>query len=332
MARITDALLNDGIANGVTKAFGRGHPQPMLDLTNGGQFGWAPRLDQWVSNQAYVRRNLVCILLESPRFFTLMPEPEKWTACLKSLLELHCRSIEGYNAGLTVELADHPVGGAGEIQQEVVDVKRERSAPVFTFTEKYGMPIWHFLYNWITYGMMDPDTKYAMVGTLSGTRPSDMLADWFTASVLVFEPDPTHRKIVKSWVTTNMMPQKTGDFIGKRDLTSASELLEISVEFTAISQTGIGTDMFAQKILDSINIANANPYMRPAFPLSFYPNTGGISPEAAAATEGYEKGAEDLGTSAVTGVGNFVGGNTSTTTSSPVSTGPATAGATTTKA
>ena len=286
MARLTEAILGQ-------KAFGGNANQPMLDLTYGGQHGWAPNLTEWVSNQAYVRRNLVCVLLEAPRFFTLMPDPAKWVSTLKSLLELHCRSIEGFNAALTVDTDEHPVGGAGEMQQEVINVTRARTEPSFTFVEKYGRPIQTFIQHWIQYALMDPETKYALVGTLEN-KPDDMLADWFSMSCLFFEPDPTHRKVVQAWVTTNMYPKETGEVIGKRDLTSASEVLTLTIPFTGISQYGLGVNLFAQKILDTINHTNANPYLRPSF-------VDSISADVEAAQEaGYKKGIEDLAANAVT--------------------------------
>jgi len=284
MARLTEAILGQ-------KAFGGNANQPMLDLTYGGQHGWAPNLTEWVSNQAYVRRNLVCVLLEAPRFFTLMPDPAKWVSTLKSLLELHCRSIEGFNAALTVDTDEHPVGGAGEMQQEVINVTRARTEPSFTFVEKYGRPIQTFIQHWIQYALMDPETKYALVGTLEN-KPEDLLADWFSASALFFEPDPTHRKVVQAWVTTNMYPKETGEIIGKRDLTSASEILNLTIPFTGISQYGLGVNLFAQKILDGININNANPYTKAAFLQS-------VSSDVAAAAEGYKKNAEDVGANQV---------------------------------
>lgn len=285
MSRLTDALLDQ-------RAFAKGATQPMLDLSYGGQFGWAPNLTEWVSNQAYVRRNLVCILLEAPRFFQLMPDSQKWVMTLKSLMELHARTIEGFKAGLTVDTDTHPVGGGGEMQDEIIDVKRARSEPVITFNEKYGRPIQTFLYNWIQYGLMDPDTKFALVNTLSGQKPDDMLADWYSMSCLFFEPDPSHRKVVKSWVTTNMFPKETGDIEGKRDLTTGSEILTLSIPFTGISQFSMGTNILAQRILDSININNANPYLRPSF-------VQDISSDVSAATEGYKEGIQELADSAV---------------------------------
>ncbi len=285
MARVTDALLNG-------KGFGQGMTQPMLDLQRGGQMGWAPNLTEWINNQAYIQRNLVCIVLEAPRFMQYMPDSQVWVQTLKSMMELHARSIEGFNAALEVETEEHPVGGGGEMQEEFTDVKRGRSQPAFTFIEKYGMPISTFLYNWITYGMMDADAKYAMVGTLNGNRPTDMLADQYSMSCLFFEPDPTHRKVVKSWITTNMFPKGTGEITGKRDLTSPGELTTLSVEFTGISQFNLGANVFAQQILDTINITNANPYLRPSF-------ISGISPDVQAATTGYKTEAENLGAAAI---------------------------------
>ncbi len=291
MARLTNAILGNN-------AFGNGSTQPMLDLTYGGQFGWAPDLTQWVSNAGYIRRNLICILLEAPKFFSLMPNPSVWVQTLKSLVELHSVTIDGMNATIELDWADHHVGGAGEIQQEVVDSKRTRSDPTFTFIEKYGLPIQTFLSMWIQYGIMDPDTKYALVGTLNGNAPTDLLPDWYTMSCLFIEPDPLHNKVVKSWVSTNMMPKGTGELIGKKDQNSASEVLTLSVNFSALSQFNLGTNTFAQTILNGINKTNANPYLRPAFIQNI------ASDVAGATTEGYSQGVTNLGNIAIKGESN----------------------------
>lgn len=287
MSRVTDAILQQG--------YSVNSNQPMLDLTYGGQHGWSPNLTEWVSNQAYVRRNLLCILLEAPKVFSLFPDSQKWVQSLKSLMELHVRTIEGFNAGLTVEVDEHPVGGAGEMQQEVIDVKRARSEPSFTFVEKYGRPIQTFLDYWIRYGLMDPDAKFALAATL-GQAPEDMLADWYSMSCLFIEPDPTHSRVVQSWVTTNMFPKGNGEIVGKRDLTTGLEIVNLTIEFTGLSQYGIGVNMFAQSILDQINIANADPFMRPSFIQQ-------IQADVDASNNGYKTQAETVGSEAVSQFG-----------------------------
>ena len=96
MARVRNAILGN-------KAYARGTNSEVLNLKFGGQFGWSPNLTEWVSNQAHVARNLIPILLEAPKFFNLMPNPNVWVETLRALVELHCTSIEGFDAGLEVE-------------------------------------------------------------------------------------------------------------------------------------------------------------------------------------------------------------------------------------
>ncbi len=289
---VRNLLKTDATLNGQAYSSNLPNAAGMLDLQYGGQFGWAPDLTQWVSNQAYVRRNLVCILLEAPGFFQMMPNPDKWVQSLKALVELHAKTIDGLKGGLEVDVDSHAVGGAGELQEEVVNVKRERSNVTFSFTEKYGMPIQTFLYNWITYGMMDPDTKYALVATVPGANPTDMLADMYSMTCLFFEPDPTHTKVMKSWITTNLFPKATGEIEGKRDLPGTAELLELSIEFGGISQFNLGSNIMAQNILHSISITNANPYLRPGF---VQKQSGYVT----AATDGYADGIANLSKIAV---------------------------------
>lgn len=284
----SDALLGNN-------AFGRYANQLMLDLSNGGQMGWAPNLTEWVSNQAYVRTNLICILLEAPRFFQAMPEPSKWVQVLKSLVELHPKTIEGLKGGIQATFEQHAVGGAGEMQDELTNTTRDRSEPVFSFTELYGMPIQTFLTNWMMYGMMDPDTKHALIATLPANgqvRPTDLLADWSSMSCLFIEPDPTHKRVVKSWVCANMMPKSTGDIIGKKDKTGAGEMTELSIEFTSITQFNLGTNAFAQGILNSINVTNANPNLRASF-------IQDISADVASAAQGYKTELQSLAVGAI---------------------------------
>lgn len=290
MSRITNAILNG-------QAYARGANQPMLDLGYGGQMGYATNPAEWVNNQAYIKNNLIMILLEAPRFFNLMPNPEKWVQTLKALVELHPRTIDGYNAGITVEFEEHPFGAAGEVQHEIIQAKRATSNISYTYVEKYGNPIQNFIGTWIEYGMISPDTQFALASTLSGQKPEDLLADWNTMTTLAIEPDPLHQKVVRAWLTTNQMPKGTGDITAKRDITASKEMVTPTIEWTGISFVGLGINAFAQKILSSINIAGAVPYNRPSF-------INDVSSDVAAISDiGYGKGAADLGSSALTGPG-----------------------------
>jgi hypothetical protein len=216
---------------------------------------------------------------------------------LKALFELHARTIEGMNGGLKVDVEEHPLGGAGEQQQEIVNVTRERTQPKFSFIEKYGRPVQTLLDYWIRYGMMDPDTKFALLGTMNNANVKDLLADWYSASCLFMVPDPLHKTVDKAWITTNMFPMSNGDITAKRDLTTSQEMLTLDIEFAGMSQTGLGVTQFANTILASINTANADPFMKAGF-------LNRISPDVAAVnTSGYESGVESVGRTAVTSMG-----------------------------
>ncbi len=256
MSRLADAILQGGYSRGKSN---------MLDLSYGGQNGFAPNLTEWVSQTHYVRRNIHCILLEAPRGFQYLPEPAFWISALKNMVEVHARTITGLNAGLDVSYSEVAVSGGGELFEDVTDVKRERSNVTFGFTDLYGRPMQTFIQNWILYLLGDPENKIPMINTLTTVRPSDMLADMSSATMLFIEPDPTHSKVAKSWIGTNMRPRLTGEIAGRKDLTAAGDLSELDIGFTGVYQSGIGVDMFAQAILNSLNMNNANPNLRPAF-------------------------------------------------------------------
>ena len=284
MSRLADAILSGAYSKGRA---------PMTDLQYGGQNGFAPNLAEWVSNTHYVRRNLVCILIEAPKGFQLMKEPNFWVNALKAMVEVHAKSIDGFSAGLEVDTsAETAVSGGGEMMQDFTNVTRARTNPSFSFVDMYGRPIQNFLHDWIINLIGDPDSKIPAISTMEGVKPKDLLADMYSATMLFFEPDPTHTKVAKAWLTTNMYPKGTGEITGKRDLTAAGELSELTIEFTGLSQSGLGVISFAQALLDKINITNANPFARPAFVQKL---DSDVANSGAKESTGYKEGAETLG-------------------------------------
>lgn len=285
MSRLTNAILQTGTA------FAAGVNAPMINPVNGGMFGHMPDLAEWVSNQAYVRRNLICLLVEAPKGFNHLPNKEAYVATLRAAVELHPVSIEGLNRTLEVETTENAVGGGGEMQEDFVDVKRQRSQPTFRIPEKAGMPFAHFFEAWIRNLIMDPDTKYPVISTLANVPP-DMLPDMYSATMLFFEPDALHSKVLKAWLVTNMWPKNSGEITGRRDLTAAHETLTHDINFTGIAQSGAGVMAFAQKMLDGMKITGANPHLRPAF-------VDAIAPDVLAATKGHAPGIKSAAANAV---------------------------------
>lgn len=279
MARITDVF--------VTNPPYYNHKAPIIDLKKGGQFGHMMDYAALASATPYVRQNLIAILLEAPRGFQYMDRPEIWRASLKSIIEEQSKSITGLNSTLKIENVEQAVGGAGEQISAVSNVTREQSRPVHSINEKYNMSIATFINSWILELMMDPETKYPNIITRGDKRSqlTDHLADFYGATVIYFEPDPIFRHVIKAWLCYFVRPADEGVTIeGSRDLTTGKEELSVDLTMTAVSQVGAGPIELAQKILDSLNPTNANPWQRPA-------NIDQVSADVRAVTDaGYAEG------------------------------------------
>lgn len=276
MARYNEAILG-------ARGFAEKSLAPQVDLTKGPQNGPFTNFDSYMANAAYVRRNLIPLLIQTPRGFDDLAEPDLYRSTLKSLVELQAQSIEGLNATLTVEAQDTPVGGAGEQQQDPSNVTRQRSEPSFTWVEKYGSPVRSFLQSWITDLIMDPITKYPrVISRHNRGRVTDLLPDYYAMTCMFIEPDPTHSKVIRSWLCTNMFPMTSGEIIGSRDLTQGGQTTQLQVQFSALTQVGYGVDQFAQRLLDQMALNNMNPNLHAAFVQE-------VDPDVKAAAQGYNE-------------------------------------------
>lgn len=288
MARLTDQLLGQ-------EAWNAGRDIAMLNPGVGGAWGYAANPAEWLGAQGYLPRNLIPIVLETPRFFQLMPNPAKWVEAWKLFFEKHARTIEGLKAGLTVETAEHAFGGGGEFFQEFTDVKRERSTLTVGMVDKYGNVWQQFLERCIMYSMMHPDTKIPLTATLEGDGPTDLLADWYGGTIAFIEPDPTGKRAIRTWISTNVWPTTTGPIEGKMDKTSALSIKELSIDLTSLTFINEGTRTYGQELLNGINMTYANPHARESFVTE-------IAPDVAAVTKGYQESVETIGENHIDGV------------------------------
>lgn len=272
----------------------RGSSVNALDPKYGGQQGWAPNVAQFVSNQAHKSSQLICVMIEAPNFFKYVKGGQKYIETLKAVMEVHSMSITGFTETLTVDTDQHAVGGAGAMQQEVVNVTREQPTPTHAFVDKYGRPIQKLLEFWIRYGLMDPDSKHPLAPIVGDNSIQDMGPDMYSMTCLYFEPNVTFTGINRAWLVTNMYPTTTGDSNSERNLTSGSTILNLDIPFTGLAQVGYGVNKLALKILRDIRTLNADNYYREAFAKGIDPwvGTNRNSP--------YVRSVEETGKEAVT--------------------------------
>lgn len=278
-------LLPQSSPDGQPKMYKGVTTAPVIDLKKGAQDGFMVKPTEFIASANYIPGNVICILVEAPGGFSMMPDGDMKIATLKSLVEEQARTIEGLNTSIKVEMSETPVGGAGEMHQDIKDVTRERTVPAFMWNEKKGRAVGLFFEDWILQLGMDPETKVPqIVNYNSAVSPKDFLPSFRTMTCLFIEPDPSFRSVVKAWLCTNMFPLSAGENIGKRDLTASGDPLEVSVEFSAVTQVGISVTKFAHETLRSMNLSNANPYYQKP-----WPNTAVISTDVKDADTGFVK-------------------------------------------
>lgn len=238
-----------------------------VDIRQGMQNGSQTDFRGFVSNASYIRKNIICVLMEAPRGFRDLPGDESdWVGTLKALVELAPRTIEGLNSTTTYSFEDVPVGGAGEVQSNWSNTTRTPSTPTFGWVEKYGLVINRFMRGWGDGLLGDAITKYpTVIANSAANQPTDLLPDYTSATMLFIEPDPTHTQVQRAWLSCNMMPKTAGDEVGSRDLTQGGQLAEYSIEFTAMTQIGAGVNDLARVVLQSFNLSGMNPNLQQAF-------------------------------------------------------------------
>lgn len=226
---------------------------------------------EWIANQPYVKRNIIPILIQAPRFFDFMPDPQGMISAYKSMMEVQPLTIEGLNSEITVEFVDTPVGNAQEIQEEPAKVNRAKSDITYTYKEKAGRAIQKFWDTYIRWGIMDPDTNVPLITTLFKSIDDFnglYTPDFYSGTMLYIEPDITHRVVVDAWLCSNMIPKGAGNRTGKMDRRSPGESLDHSIEFTSITMNTEAVLRFADIVLQNITVINKIPDLDMILPVS----------------------------------------------------------------
>lgn len=264
MARLTDAILSqENLYAGKS---------PTLDLRYGGQNGYLPKIGtigadgknyaSFINNHAYVRHNVIPVPIDYPRFMDFMPEKDKWIATWFAVMAEHPLNITGLNSGLTLEFDEHAIHGGGEFQEEIVDSKRARSSVSKTYKEKAGKAFIKFFDMVMRYGGMDPDAKKPLV-TRYFNSINDFggiyTPDFSSGATLYIEPDITQMSVIDAWLVVNQIPKSNGERTGSRDLRSAREAPEISIEFTGITMNNEAVLDMAGGILKDMQILKTIP-------------------------------------------------------------------------
>lgn len=244
---------------------------PWMDLTKGGQFGYIPRIgtvdkdgrvkSEIINHTSYLRRDLIPILLNYPRFFDHMPNTSLLVSTLKSLVEERALRIDGINPKLSVEYTETPIGAAGETIVEPTKVRQERSSITFTFSEVMGKAIQRFIEFMIKYGIANPHTNTPQVSSYINISNEEYMytLDFYSFTMAFIEPDPTNQYAVDGFICTNCWFTEAGDRLGTRDIQGPKEKLEITTTINPILTCDPLTVQYCNELLQNLTILRQDP-------------------------------------------------------------------------
>lgn len=231
----------------------------MMNLAQAGSRVMAPDLANLASNTPHVNRNLIPILLEAPRFFRYTSQNAQLVRSLKALIENHVRTIDGLQQGITADMSEVQVGGSGETISVATNVTRAQSRPSMGCWELNGRAIQHFLKFWITYGMADENTKVPRIVSDGIVKPENWSQTFAGMTCIFIEPDATFQDVVSAYLCTDMKPTSTGPWEGRKDASQIGQTLDLSIEFTALTDVSEGTKMYARQLLQQMQLGGLNP-------------------------------------------------------------------------
>lgn len=211
----TDAVLRNGAGRIVgAPMFGN-----ILNIQQGGQLGFGPRVVAMDGGTPLVLNACHIYVLQMPRMWDKFPKTQQ---AYKSMVELNAITIDNIDLNYQMDFGDVEAGHDGQMASMPIKTKRAPVSPSITLNDIGGNVFWNLNYLWLKH-ISHPDTCCSL---LSAIFDEDDVPDWvwstFSMTWLVIQPDPTGlpSRMVEAAVITNLIPSETGTLGMKRQIAS----------------------------------------------------------------------------------------------------------------
>lgn len=233
------------------------YPSRVANIVDGGQLGTGIQITRLDAATPLVFNPAVVVVTQTPAMWDPYPYAQKM---LKSLVEVHAKSITNIDVSYTLETASTPVGWDG--QEMKVPTRSTRAAvdPQFTWQEVTGNLVWNFIRKWI-FDIQHPDTNASLMSaTLDSneTMPPFMMSS-FSMSMLAIQFDPTMlpENVIDGFYYTCMFPTGTGDF-GLERSHGTTKVMDRTIPFTGLVQHNENTKWLAQEMASILQFHKVN--------------------------------------------------------------------------
>ena len=236
-------------------------PSRVANIVDGGQLGTGIQITRLDAATPLVFNPAVLVVTQTPAMWNNNPRAQKM---LKSLVEVHAKSVSGLDVTYQLETASTPVGWDGQEMKVPTRTTRQGVDPSFTWQEVTGNLVWNFMRKWI-FDIQHPDTNASLMSAQgiaveqgSNTMPPFLMSS-FCMSMVAIQFDPTMRpeNIIDGFYYTCMFPITTGEF-GIERTWGTTQTKERSIQFTALVQHNDNTKWLAQEIASILGFHTVN--------------------------------------------------------------------------
>lgn len=239
--------------------------RPVINGEEGGMYGWAGNVFEYLSAQPHVSQQAWCIVLSTPAMFSRLPGGDRLHSLCKAFFENRSQSFEGLRD--QTEISFGSMEWTGHKMSIPVGATRQLGPVTHTVYDVEGEPFTKMLKIWSQWGLMDPEILNAKLVLLDD--PGDMLLDETSYSAIYFEPTRNMRDIAHAAIVVGGQPLNTVPIELKRNKSEENTIRQIQMEFTGV----IEFDTYAVK-----QIARQMLQLLPTY-----------NPDAVSAPEGFQQ-------------------------------------------
>lgn len=204
--------------------------RPVINPVQGGQYGWAGNVFEYVSTQPHVSQQAWCIVLSTPAGFSRLPAGDQLHSLCKSFLENRTRIFEGLSDQTVVNFAD--MRWTGHRMAIAVGAQRTLGAVTHTGYDVEGEPFTKMFKVWQQWLVMDAEILNAKMVILED--PGDMMLDETGYSAIYFEPTRNFRDIAHAAILVGGQPTQNVKIDLKRNKDEDNTIRDIVMEFTGV--------------------------------------------------------------------------------------------------
>jgi len=204
--------------------------RPVINPVEGGQYGWAGNIFNYVGTHPHVSQQAFCVVLSTPAAFSRLPAGDQLHSLCKSWFENRTRIFDGLSDQTQISYSD--MRWTGHRMAIAVGAQRTLGAVTHTGYDVEGEPFTKMFKVWTSWLVMDAEILNAKLVILDD--PGDMLLDETGYSAIYFEPTRNWKDVAHAALLVGGQPTQNVQITLRRNKDEENQIRDIAMEMTGV--------------------------------------------------------------------------------------------------